>query len=121
MHSFICIYHEEQGIHLATRRDLRQRTPIASAKEMRRRIFAMVWPATIESLLQMTVGMVSSAMLGRVGAIAIGSRLGTTHYYVSVGFFAAIGTGTTVMVARSIGAEDRQPPGVTPNKPSIWR
>lgn len=75
---------------------------------MRGNIFAMVWPATIENVLQMAVGMVSSAMLGRVGAIAIGAvGLGRRITMLIWGVFAAIGTGTTVMVARSIGAKDR--------------
>ncbi|NLY53096.1 MAG: MATE family efflux transporter [Firmicutes bacterium] len=98
---------------MATRQEIRKGDPDSiSKKEMRRRIFAMVWPATIESLLQMTVGMVSSAMLGRVGAIAIGAvGLGRRITMLVWGFFAAIGTGTTVMVARSIGAEDRAAAG----------
>lgn len=83
-----------------------------SQEEMRRNIFAMVWPATIENVLQMAVGMVSSAMLGRVGAVAIGAvGLGRRITMLIWGFFAAIGTGTTVMVARSIGAKDRAKAG----------
>ncbi|HBK85606.1 MAG TPA: MATE family efflux transporter [Firmicutes bacterium] len=83
-----------------------------SQKEMRNRIFAMVWPATIENVLQMAVGMVSSAMLGRVGKVAIGSvGLGRRITMLVWGFFAAIGTGTTVMVARSVGANDRAKAG----------
>ncbi len=83
-----------------------------SQEEMRRNIFAMVWPATIENVLQMAVGMVSSAMLGRVGAVAIGAvGLGRRITMLVWGFFAAIGTGTTVLVARSIGAKDRAKAG----------
>lgn len=83
-----------------------------SQEEMRRNIFAMVWPATIENVLQMAVGMVSSAMLGRVGAVAIGAvGLGRRITMLIWGFFAAIGTGTTVMVARSVGAKDRAKAG----------
>lgn len=81
-------------------------------QEMRTNIFAMVWPATIENVLQMAVGMVSSAMLGRVGAVAIGAvGLGRRITMLVWGFFAAIGTGTTVMVARSVGANDRTQAG----------
>lgn len=77
-------------------------------KEMRQKIFTMVWPATIESVLQMMVGIVSSAMLGRVGALAVGSvGLGRRVTMLIWGVFAAIGTGSTVMVARSVGAGDR--------------
>lgn len=80
--------------------------------EMRRRIFAMVWPATVESVLQMMVGIVSSAMLGRVGALAVGAvGLGRRITMLIWGIFAAIGTGTTVMVARSVGARNREAAG----------
>ncbi|MGI6357148.1 MAG: MATE family efflux transporter [Bacillota bacterium] len=83
-----------------------------SQAEIRRRIFAMVWPATIENVLQMSVGMVSSAMLGRVGALAVGAvGLGRRITQLIWGIFAAIGTGTTVMVARSVGAGDKQAAG----------
>lgn len=83
-----------------------------SQAEIRQNIFKMVWPATIENVLQMAVGMVSSAMLGRVGAVAIGAvGLGRRITMLVWGFFAAIGTGTTVMVARSVGAKDRAKAG----------
>ena len=83
-----------------------------SDREMRSKIFTMVWPATIESVLQMMVGIVSSAMLGRVGALAVGSvGLGRRVTMLIWGVFAAIGTGSTVMVARSVGAGDRQAAG----------
>lgn len=83
-----------------------------SQAQIKKNIFAMVWPATIENVLQMAVGMVSSAMLGRVGALAVGAvGLGRRITMLIWGFFAAIGTGTTVMVARSIGKRDRAAAG----------
>ncbi len=83
-----------------------------STAQMRAKIFAMVWPATIESVLQMMVGIVSSAMLGRVGALTVGAvGLGNRITRLVWGIFAAIGTGTTVMVARSVGARDRDAAG----------
>ena len=89
-----------------------QLTETISTRDMRKKIFDLVWPATVESVLQMMVGIVSSAMLGRVGALAIGSvGLGRRVTMLIWGVFAAIGTGTTVMVARSVGAEDRPAAG----------
>lgn len=86
--------------------------PELSPQQMRTKIFAMVWPATVENVLQMMVGIVASAMLGRVGALAVGSvGLGRRVTMLIWGVFAAIGTGTTVMVARSIGADDRKAAG----------
>jgi len=81
-------------------------------QEMRQKIFNMVWPATIENVLQMMVGIVSSAMLGRIGSLAVGS-VGLSRRVTMLiwGVFAAIGTGTTVMVARSVGANDKKAAG----------
>ena len=44
-----------------------------SAKEMRTTIFNLLWPATMESLLQMGVGFVNTAMVGHLSAVAIGA------------------------------------------------
>jgi putative MATE family efflux protein len=80
--------------------------------EMRSKIFRMVWPVTIESILQMAVSMVSSALLGHVSSVAVGAvGLGRRVTQLVWGVFAAIGTGTTVMVARSVGAGDRAEAG----------
>lgn len=83
-----------------------------SDQVIRRKIFAMVWPATIENVLQMMVGIIASAMLGQIGSLAVGSvGLGRRITMLIWGVFAAIGTGTTVMVARSVGADDRKAAG----------
>src|SRR5665647_225015 len=76
-----------------------------SPKEMRSKIFDMAWPATMEAVLQMMIGMVTSAMIGQVSTVAIGAvGLGKRITQLVWALFAAIGTGATVMVARSIGA-----------------
>ena len=76
-----------------------------SPKEMRKKIFDMAWPATVEAVLQMMIGMVTSALIGQIGTVAIGAAgLGRRITHLVWAVFAAIGTGSTVMVARSIGA-----------------
>jgi putative MATE family efflux protein len=78
-----------------------------SQKELRKNILSMLWPATIESVLQMMVGMVATAMVGRLGANAIGAvGLGNRISHLVWAIFQAVGTGATVLVARSIGKED---------------
>ncbi len=77
--------------------------------EIRRRIFSMVWPATIENVLQMLVGMVATAMVGKIGAEATAAvGLSTRITQIVWCLFSAIGTGATVLIARAFGANDRQ-------------
>ena len=63
---------------------------------IRRNIFRMVWPATTESVLQMLVGIVATAMVGRIGAEAVGA-VGLSNRVTQIvwAIFAAIGTGAT--------------------------
>lgn len=76
-----------------------------SPQDMRKKIFDMAWPATVEAVLQMMIGMVTSALIGQIGTVAIGAAgLGRRITHLVWAIFAAVGTGSTVMVARSIGA-----------------
>lgn len=76
--------------------------------EIRRRIFSMVWPATIENILQMLVGIVATGMVGRISAEAVAAvGLSTRITQIVWGIFSAIGTGATVLIARSFGANNR--------------
>lgn len=77
--------------------------------EIRRRIFGMVWPATIENVLQMLVGIVATGMLGKIGAEAVSAAgLGNRITQIIWCLFSAIGTGATVLIARAFGAKDQQ-------------
>lgn len=77
--------------------------------EIRRRIFGMIWPATIENVLQMLVGIVATGMVGKIGAEAVAAvGLSTRITQIIWCLFAAIGTGATVLIARSFGANDRE-------------
>jgi len=76
--------------------------------ELRRSIFQLVWPATVESVLQMGVGLVNTGMVGHLSALAIGA-VGLCSRATMVGWalFQGISTGATVLVAQAIGAGDR--------------
>ena len=76
-------------------------------KELRKQIFKMIWPSTIEAVLQMMVGIFATAMVGRIGAVAIAAvGLGNRIARIVWTIFQAIGAGATVYVARSVGARD---------------
>lgn len=76
-------------------------------KKVRKKIFAMILPITIESMLQMIAGFISMGMIGRLGATAI-SSLGISSRIINVGwcFFKGIATGASVFVAQAFGANN---------------
>ncbi len=77
--------------------------------EIRRRIFSMVWPATVENILQMLVGIVATGMVGKIGAEAVAAvGLSTRVTQLVWCLFSAIGTGATVLIARAFGANDQR-------------
>jgi putative MATE family efflux protein len=83
-----------------------------SEAEMTKKVFNIAWPATVEAILQTTIRMVTSSLLGNIpgqAALAVSaSGLADRITRLSWGIFAAVGTGSTVMVARSIGAGEQQ-------------
>lgn len=76
--------------------------------EIRRAILNLAWPATVESLLQMGVGLVNTGMVGHLSAVAIGA-VGLTNRATMFAWalFQTVSTGATVLVAQAIGAGDR--------------
>lgn len=80
-----------------------------SMREIRRNILNMVWPVAAENVLQFLMGFVNTAMVGRLGAatilaVGLSGRVGMFVWII----FNAIGTGTTVLIARAVGAGDPQ-------------
>lgn len=81
---------------------------------MRNRVLALAWPAIIDQTLAMVVGMVDTAMVGRLGAFALASvGLGAQVMAASIAIFGAVTTGTTAVVARFIGAREPEAASVT--------
>lgn len=81
-----------------------------SLHEIRRKIYSMILPITTESVLQMTAGLVSMALIGRississiaVNAIGISSRITQIVWAL----FKGITTGASVFVAQAYGADN---------------
>lgn len=93
-------------------------TPRAAAREtvseppvddraVRRLVFALAWPVIVEQLLQTALGFVDLLMVSRLGADAIaGVGASVQIVFIVIACISAIGTGTTVLVARFIGADE---------------
>jgi len=80
-----------------------------SKPKVRRAVLILAWPVIIEQILSMLVHVVDSAMVGRLGAEAVaGISLSFQPMMLAMGVFAGIATGNTVLVARSVGAGDRE-------------
>jgi putative MATE family efflux protein len=81
-----------------------------SLHEIRRKIYSMILPITIASVLEMTTGLVSMAMIGRINtassiavdAIGISSRITQIVWAL----FKGITTGAAVFVAQAYGANN---------------
>lgn len=76
-------------------------------KEIRRKIISMILPITIENILQMTAGLISMAMIGRIDEISI-SAIGISNRIIQFiwALFKGIATGVTILVAQSFGAKN---------------
>lgn len=79
----------------------------AAAVHMRRRVMVLAWPAIAEMFLMTLTQIVDTAMVGRLGGAAI-TAVGLTMapMMLFMGMFAAIGVGSTAIVARFTGAGD---------------
>ena len=78
-------------------------------KEVRKKIYSMILPITIENILQMTAGFVSMAMIGRIDAIAIAALgLSTRITQIIWALFKGVTTGGTVFVAQAYGSGDHK-------------
>ncbi|HHT43679.1 MAG TPA: MATE family efflux transporter [Firmicutes bacterium] len=79
----------------------------AAREDLRARILRLAWPAIVENLLHTMVGIVDTAMVGRLGAAALASvGLGNQINQLGLTVFSALATGSTALVARHIGAEE---------------
>lgn len=74
---------------------------------MRQTVLNLALPAIGEQILAMTVGMVSTYMVGHLGADSLAAvGLANQAVFVAQTVAVAIATGTTALVARQIGAND---------------
>lgn len=76
-------------------------------KTIRNKILSMILPITAENILQMTAGLVSMAMIGRVDPLAVGAiGISSILYRIIWAIFKGIATGASVFVAQSFGAKN---------------
>src|SRR5262245_54703775 len=82
----------------------------ASAEHVERRmgVWQLAWPAVLTNLLQSTVGVIDIKVVGSVGAGAVAAATaGHRLFFVLQATLMAVGVGTTALVARVIGALQR--------------
>lgn len=74
---------------------------------LRKKIYGMILPMTIENVLQMLAGFVAMAMIGRISDVAI-SALGLSMRVTQIvwALFKGVTTGGTVYIAQAYGAND---------------
>lgn len=81
--------------------------PLHEKRTMRLAIFTLILPILISSVLEMLVGFVSMALIGDLGAVAIGA-MGLSQRVRGIiwSVFKGIGIGLQVVVAQATGSED---------------
>ena len=91
------------------------REPLEPAGEERRAapavrsILQLAWPAIVGNLLYSTVGLVDIKIVGSLGPSAIAAvTTGNRMFFVLQGVLMAVTAGTTALVARAWGAENRE-------------
>ncbi|MGI6674236.1 MAG: MATE family efflux transporter [Limnochordia bacterium] len=80
----------------------------ARQRDFRSEILRLAWPAIVENLLHTMVGIVDTAMVGRLGAGALAAvGLGNQVNQLGLTVFSALATGSTALVARHVGAGEQ--------------
>lgn len=72
-------------------------------------IIRLALPATVENIFQTLVGFVDTLLIAQLGLVAVTAvSLANTVLNVYLAVYMALGVGTTALIARSIGAGDRE-------------
>jgi putative MATE family efflux protein len=75
---------------------------------MRRAVLWLAWPVVAELVLQTLTQMADMIMVGRLGAASVAAvGLSTQPLFLVQGLFMGLGVGTTALVARFIGANQK--------------
>lgn len=83
-----------------------------SPAQLRRRIFGLAWPVMIEQIMASATQVIDMIMIGRLGAAAVtGIGLSFQPFFVVFAVFMGLSVGTTAVVARHIGAGEREEAG----------
>ena len=80
---------------------------VTSRRALRRRLYALAWPAVLENLLHSLVFMINTALVGRLGAEALGAAGIANHimFFVITPVY-GFAAGLLAIVARAIGRND---------------
>lgn len=74
--------------------------------QLRRRVLQLAMPSVGEQVLNLLVGIVSTILVGHLGAAALAAvGLATTITMIASTFFFALATGSTALIAQAIGAQ----------------
>lgn len=72
-------------------------------------IIRLALPATVENIFQTLVGFVDTLLIAQLGLVAVTAvGLANTILNVYLAVYMALGVGATALIARSIGAGDRE-------------
>lgn len=86
-----------------------KKTKSISQKEIKNRIYKMILPITLESILQMSSGFVTMAMIGRIDTLSV-AAVGLSNRITQIiwALFKGVTTGATVLAAKAYGANDQE-------------
>lgn len=74
-----------------------------------REVWRLAWPTFAESFLGTATQIADTAMVGRLGPVAVASTgIGMQPLFLAQGIFMGIGIATNAIVARYVGARDRE-------------
>ncbi len=86
-----------------------QTHPLPSSKEVYKNTINTAWPSAVESLLIALVSIVDMIMVSSIGTEAIAAvGIVTQPRFIVMSFVMALNVGTTVVVARRKGANDKE-------------
>src|SRR3954452_24574853 len=78
------------------------------AAQPRMGVWQLAWPAVLTNLMQSTVGIIDIKVVGSLGAPAVAAATaGHRLFFVLQATLMAVSVGTTALVARAIGALQR--------------
>jgi len=70
-------------------------------------VLRLAWPVVVEQVLGMSVGLINTYLVGHLGAAPLAAMgLSVQLSSLLIGFFSAVGVGSTALVARHIGADE---------------
>ena len=78
-------------------------------KQIRKKIYSMIFPIILENVLQLAVGIISMGMIGRISVTAVSAQ-GVSSLLVGIiwSLFKGISVAATVLIAKAYGAKDNE-------------